>query len=823
MSVSNLIRPAWRSLRRTPAFTLTASLTLIIGIGASVAMFALVNGVLLRPLPYGDPDRLIGTYHEMTIVALPKGNQTAGTYFTYKKFATSIEAIGVYQSSAANVSEPGGASEPQRIGSATITASIIPVLRVSPLVGRNFTDTEDAPRGPNVALISEGLWRSRFGADPRILGRTLEVNGRTREIVGVMPARFRFPTAETQIWMPLQLDPNNQFPGGFNYDGIARLRPGVSVADATRDFKAVLPRFVEVSPYLAPNVPTKLLFDQAKPVPLLVPLKDDVTGGIAKTLWIVAAAAIVVLLVACANVTNLILVRADGRQRELAVREALGAGRGRVMAYFLAESVVVTAVAGAVGLALATVVIRLLATNGPSTIPRLAEVRIDLPTLGFALAVSVIVAIVCSVVPALRIGRVDLSYALREGGRGGTAGRARQRIRSTLVAAQIALALVALASSGLLLRTFQRLNAVKPGFDMERLATFWVALPGTRYPNDTASSRFYSQLLERVRSLPGVTGAGISSRLPLMRNGMSQDPFYPENDASYATKIPPLQLYTTVDGGYFRAMGIPLIAGKTFERAEAQRPGEAIISRATAIHFYRDSTGQRVIGKRFTKLPNGAWYTIIGVVGDTRDTSLAGPVSQTVYFAQAPAPGYYDARWTMALVVRTAGEPTEITSAVQRVVRELDPGLPLFQVRAMTAVAAASIAQLSFTILVLGAAALVTLVLGAIGLYGVMAYVVSLRTRELAVRIALGATPGAVVRMLTTQGVAVTGLGIAGGLVLFVLVARALRSMLFGVAATDPVTLAGASLLLVAIAALASWLPARRTSRVDPADVLRAE
>jgi putative ABC transport system permease protein len=337
--------------------------------------------------------------------------------------------------------------------------------------------------------------------------------------------------------------------------------------------------------------------------------------------------------------------------------------------------------------------------------------------------------------------------------------------------------------------------------------------------------RFYSQLLDRVRGLPGVTDAGISSRLPLLNHGMSQDPLYPEDDASYATKIPPLQLYTTTDGGYFRAMRIPLIAGKTFDRLDVQRSNEAIISRQTAIQFWKDSTGQQALGKRFRELPKAPWFTVIGVVGDTRDTSLASPASLVVYRPETISVDQFGGQTqsTMSLVVRTAGEPTTIVPAVQRVVRELDPGLPLFDVRTMRDVAAASMAQLSFTILVLGAAALVTLVLGAVGLYGVMAYVVSLRTRELAVRIALGATPSAIVRMLTAQGVLVTAVGVGGGLALFVFVARALRSLLFGVAPTDPVTLAGASALLVAIAALASWLPARRTSRVDPADVLRAE
>jgi predicted permease len=399
-------------------------------------------------------------------------------------------------------------------------------------------------------------------------------------------------------------------------------------------------------------------------------------------------------------------------------------------------------------------------------------------------------------------------------------------VRATLVAAQIALALVALASSGLLLRTFQRLNAVKPGFEPAGLATFWVALPGARYQSDTSAVRFYSLLLDRVRALPGVKDVGITSRLPFESNGWSQDPFYPEDDlASYADRIPPLNFYTTIDGGYFHAMGIPLIAGKTFDQLALQRSDEAIISRATAAQFWKDSTGQRAIGKRFRELPNGPWTTVIGVVGDTRDSSLAAPPSMVVYRPEALSLRQSDGptRWTMALVVRTGSEPAAITSAVQRAVRELDPSLPLFDVRSMSDVTAASMAQLSFTILVLGAAAIVTLLLGAVGLYGVMAYVVSLRTRELAVRIALGATPGSVIRMLTQQGMMVTGFGIAGGLVLFVIVARALKSLLFGVASTDPLTLVSASLLLMGIAALASWLPARRTSRVDPADVLRAE
>jgi predicted permease len=819
------LKPAWRSLRRSPAFTITASMTLVIGIAASVAMFALINTVLLQPLPYEKSDQLVAARHDLPGVNIVNGNQTAGTYFTYKKLARSIADIGVYQEGAVNLSDPRAGSDPQRVTSAWMTASMIPLLGVSPLLGRSFADAEDLPNGQLVVLISEGMWRSRFAADPQILGRALEIAGRSREIIGVMPSRFRFPNADTRVWLPLQLDPNEQFPGGFNYEGIARLKPGVSLAAARQDFTSVLPRIVELFPNMAPGVPSQMLLDQARPIPVIVPLKLDVTGRISRTLWIVAAAAVLVLLVACANVTNLMLVRADARQRELAVREAIGAGRGRVLAHFLAESALVTAIAGAIATGLAAVAIRLLVRSAPTGIPRLAEVRIDLTTIAFSVAICALVTLACSVIPSLRIGRIHLLSALREGGRGGTASKVQQRVRGALVAAQIALALVALGGSGLLIRTFLQLNAVRPGFNPQNVATFWVSLPSVRYPNDTVVSRFYIQLLDRAAALPGVQAVGVASRLPLLSSGMNQNPFYPEGDRSYANKIPPLQIYTTTDGGYFKAMEIPLLAGRTFNRLDTQRADEAIISQATALQFWKDSTGRNAIGKRFTDLPGGRWYTIVGVVGNTRDTSLAAPPSGTVYFPEAPGSTEFNSQShnTMALVVRTVGDPVTITTAVQRMVKELDPTLPLFDVRPMRGVFAASIAQLSFTIMLLGVAAIVTLLLGAIGLYGVMAYVVALRTRELGVRIALGASPRSIVGMLTSQGVLLTGVGIGAGLLLFFFVARTLRTLLFGVAPTDPITLAAASLLLVAVAALASWIPARRTSLLDPADVMRAE
>lgn len=823
MSAFLAVRHAWRSLRRTPVFTVTAALTLVIGLGASIAIFAIVNGVLLRPLPYGNADRLVGAWHDLSAVNISKGNQTSSTYRTYKRLARSIEGIGIYEEGAVNVSGAGGIGEPQRVSAAFLTADLLPLLEVTPLVGRTFTAEEDLPEGPQVIVISEGMWRSRFGGSSQVLGSTLDVGGVTRQIVGVMPSRFRFPSAETQMWLPLRLAAQDQ--GGFNYNAIARLKPGITIEDAEREFKQVLPRILELYPMFAPGVSTQMLMDQAKPVPFLEPMHEDVVGGIARTLWMVAAAAGLVLLVACANVANLILVRADGRQRELAVREALGAGRARVMTHFLAESAVLTALAGLVGLGVAWVVVRALVASGPVQIPRLAEVRIDVATVLFAAVSSMLVAVLCSVIPALRIGRIHLLTALREGGRGGTAGRAQHRLRAALVAAQIAIALMVLAGSGLLLRSFQQLSAVKPGFNPENVSTLWLSLPSGRYANDSAVVRFYDQLLTRVAALPGVLDAGMTSRLPLRQIGMNQNPLYPEGDASFVDRIPPLQLYTTTDGGYFRTMGIPLIAGRVFDRMDTQRFDEAIISRRTAEQFWKDSTGQAAIGKRFQSLPGEPFYTVIGVVGDVRDTSLATLPVQTVYFPQVAgaAATFAPAKSTMAVAVRSTLDHGSVTSSVQRIVRELDPTLPTFEVQSMPAVFRASMAQLRFIMLILGAAAGVTLVLGAIGLYGVMAYAVTLRVRELGVRIALGAQPRSVARMMTRQGIGLCVLGVIGGLLLFGLVARFLRAFLYGVAPGDPLTLVAASLLLVAIAALASWVPARRASRVDPADALRAE
>jgi putative ABC transport system permease protein len=818
------LRQAVRSLGRSPAFTIPATLALAIGIGSSAAIFAVVYGVLLRPLPYGHPDRLVGAWHDLEAYGMMRVEQTVSTYYTYRQLAHTIEGIGVYREGEVNVAEPGAAGQPQRVISASISATLTPVLEVAPILGRAFTDADDRRGAPPVVLVDEGLWRTRFGADPGILGHRLDVNGVSREIVGVMPARFRFPAPATQLWIPIQLDPLDPPGAGFEYGAVARLKPGVTIAEAERDFGVVLPRAAEIVPKFVSGLSTQQIMNQVRPKPSLVPLRDDVTGKIAGTLWMVAAAAALVLLVASANVANLTLVRADAHQREVAVREALGAGRGRMMLHVFAESAVVAAGAAVLGLGAAAMVVRSLVGAGPAGIPRLTEVRIDAGTVLFTLAITALVAVACGIFPASRVGRARLPLG-RASSRGGTALRTQHRLRGGLVAAQIALGLVVLAGSGLLLRTFVRLHAVHPGFEPERVSTFWVYVPAARLQDEAAVVGFYARLVDRVSALPGVEVVGLTSHVPLELHGGDQNPLYPEDDASYATRLPPLEIFAATNGDYFRAMGIPLLAGRTFDRLDSQREGDAIVSRSTAQFFWKDSTGVAALGKRFRPLPTSRLYTVIGVVGDTVDTALADPPSRAVYVPETAEAGggFLQTRRGMALVVRTTDERTPIASDVRRAVRDLDPTLPTFDVRSMTAVLSAATAQLTFVILILGGAATATLILGAVGLYGVLAYVVALRRRELGIRMALGASPWAVAGAIARYGLALAGIGIVLGLAIFAVVARFLGAQLFGVSASDPATLGGSALMLVAIALLASWAPARRAARVAPADALRAE
>ena len=812
-----------RSLRRSPTFTATVLLTLATGIGASAAIFTLVNDVVIRPLPYGRPSELVSVSTDMPALGFRNAGITPGMFYTYQRLARSFDGITVYRKTSTNANDPAGVGEPERFPIGYVSGNFMALFRVPAEVGRVLSDADDQPSAPKVMVISDALWHSRFGGDARVIGKHLIAGGADREIVGVMPSSFRVPEDKTQAWLPLQLDPSASWLGGFNSEAYARLRPGVSVAAATRDLMATLPRAKELFPLIAPGVTATLLFEQAKPVPTVTPLRDTIVGGVASTLWLVAAAAGLVLLVMCANVANLMLVRVEGRRQELAIRVAIGASRWRVISYFLIECLLLAGVAAALGLAAATAGVRLLVSASPIGIPRLTEVRVDWATVLFVGLASIVVAAACAIPSAVRAIRGGLA-ALRESGRGATAGRSRIGARSALVGFQMALALVALMASALLLRSVARLHAVRPGFDATGVATLWVTAPVVRYPKDTAVDRFHSALLARVRGLPGVTDAGFSTSLPL-GSGHNSDPLYVEGSRDLSKTIPPLQFYAAADAGFFRALKIPLVAGRTFGALETQRWNEAVVSRETAKRMFGDSTGTTVVGKRFQILPNGPFYTVIGVIGSVRDTSLTMPPAMSVYVAPVASGDSVEGQntRTAALVARTTGDVEATTRAMRRIVHDVDPTLPTFDTKPMGDLVSASTARQTFLLVVLTIAAGVTLLLGVVGLYGAIAFVVSLRRRELGLRIALGATPGAVAMMVARRGLTLSIVGIGFGGALAIVATRFLRTFLFEVAPFDPLAFAASAGVLAACAIAASWVPARRAARVDPAMALRAE
>ena len=812
------LRHALRSLRRTPVFTATVILTLTLGVGAVAAMFAIVYGVLLSPLPYGNPDRLISVSLQANDVR--RMQQPPAVYFTYTRAARSLSEIGFYRTGNANIWTEGGGDAPERVTATWVTASVIPLLQATPILGRTFSPEEERAGGPNVAVLSESVWRTRFNGARDVIGKTLIANSVPRQIIGVMPNAFHFPAADTRVWLPARIDPSGRVVGDFAYSGVARLAPDATIEQAQRELSRILPQVAEAFPRLESGTPTSEWLADVKPTPALASLRDEVTSEIARTLWMLGAAAALVLLVAWANVSNLMLIRADGRQLELSVREALGASRLRIVTRFLGESVVLSAVSAGLAMLAAWGAVRALVALGPAGVPRIAELRLGLTSVVFVIVVAALGAIICAAVPAIRIRRTNLSINLRDGGRSGTAGKTRQRIRASIASLQIAVALVVAAGSALLLGTFHRLYQERPGFDATNVMTVWTQLPFARY-GDSASVAFYGRFVESVRQLPGVRDAGLTMRLPLGAGETLERSFRVEG-SERAVSVPA----NVVDDGYFATMKVPVVAGRSFQRLGVQRDGDIVLSKRAAATIFGDASGVSVVGRRLTMLPSGPSYTVVGVVGDVRDRDLATAPTSMVYLPQAVPTDRRtqpDARRTLALVVRTAGSPGAVVASVRQVVRDLDQTVPIFNVESMDDVVRASTARLSLTLVIMAAAAAITLLLGAIGLYGVMGYMVALRTREFGVRVALGADPRHIAQAVATRGLRLTAAGIAAGFVLYAIAAPFFRTFLYGVTASDPFTLGGVTLALVATGAIASWFPARRAARVDPAEALRAD
>ncbi|HEX9636016.1 MAG TPA: ABC transporter permease [Acidobacteriota bacterium] len=811
----NEIRHALRRLTARPGFTVVCILTLGLGIGVNVAIFALVYGVIMRPLPYPQPERLVSISHQAPALHLDDMEISAPLYLRYREQAGSFVDIAMIADG--RISLTGGAGEPQRLRYGLITPSTFRVFGLAPLVGRPFGPRDSKPGAAPVVLISERLWRGRFGAAPAILGRSLEVDGTPREVVGVMPAAFEIPDPEADLWMPFIYDREQHPLGRFEGACIARLKPEATVATARADLKRFTDGIVEQFPE-----------ERAAPVlrsagfqPIVRPLLDEIIGEVRQALLVLLGGVGFVLLMACSNVANLFLVRAERRQRELAVRSALGASRAQLLAGFMIEGLLLALAAGAASVLLARLGIGTLIPLAPEGIPRLHSVELGAPVLIFALALALLSALLFAFLPLLSFAKTDLMSALRESG-WGLSGSARTRLRRYLVVAQFALSMVLLIGAGLMVRSFRELSRVDPGFDPQRALSLRLSLPAGRYAGPAEIAAFVDRVVEQVEALPGVEAAGAVSLIPL--GGSASGAGHALEDFPIGEdQVPPVFFDYEASPGYLRAMGLKLIAGRWFEPRDHQRPGEvAVISASLAKRFWPDASP---LGRRLQpgRPESDQWYTIVGVVGDVHHFGLQEEPSDSVYYPMVRREQDGGIGGNLTLVLRTQVAPETLSQAARAALWKLDPNIPIDHVMTLERLVAEAGAPMAFSMLLLLIAAALALILGGIGLYGVISFVVGQRTQEIGVRMALGAQPQRVHRMILWDGLKVAWPGIAIGLAASLALTRIMKSLLYGVSPLDLWTFALVPLVLTALALGASLLPARRAARVDPAIALRAE
>ena len=816
------LRYTLRKLRRAPLFSAVAVLTLAVGIGSTAAIFSVVHGVLLRPLPYAEPDALVGVWHTAPGLGFDEVNQSPALHFYYAEHARSFESVGMWDNGTVTVT---GLAEPEVVPSMSVTHRTLPLLGVTPALGRTFSEAEDTPDGPQAVVLSHGFWQRRFGGAADVLGRALSVNGVSREIVGVLPEGFTFMANDTDLYLPFRFDRGDVTVGNFSYQGIARLAEGATLDQANEEVARMVPLATEAYP----GGLTLEILEQARFGPSVRPLKQDVVGDVGSVLWVLLGTVGIILLIACANVANLFLVRTEGRHREMAVRAALGAGRGGIAGQLVLESVVLGIFGGALGLALAWAGLEIIVAMGPEALPRLHEIGIDPTVLGFTFMTSVLAGLAFGAFPALRIQAADLVTSLKEGGRGGGAGRERHRARNTLVVAQVALALVLLTGSGLMIRSFQALQAVEPGFSApEEVLTFRVAIPEAEIAAPEQVALAHQRILRSLEGLPGVASATMSSSV-VMDGWDSSDALEVEANPGAPGQIPPIRRYKFLAPGYFQTLGNHIVAGRDFTWTDIENRNRVVIlSEALARAEFGSasaSLGERV---RQGLDADGDWYEVVGVAADERDDGMAADPVPTVYWPQVTedfwgAAGTFTLR-SMAYALRVrSGDPTALLEPTRHAVWAVNPNLPLARVATLDELAARSMARTSFTLVMLGIASGVALFLGIVGIYGVISYIVAQRTREIGVRMALGAERAAVTRMVLRQALLLAVAGVGIGVVAAAFSTRLMSSLLFGVSPLDPVTFASVAALLAAVALMAGYLPARRASAVDPVEALRSE
>ncbi|HYL72762.1 MAG TPA: ABC transporter permease [Bryobacteraceae bacterium] len=794
------IRFALRTFLKSPGFTVVAILALGLGIGANAALFTVINTVLLKPLPYQQPERLVRVYETF----LPKGFGSVSTpnFVDWRKQNHVFERLEAFSTGSINLQ---GDAQPERIPLSTGTAGMFEILGAKPLQGRTFLSDEDQPGKPDVAVISERLWRRRFSADPKLLGSTLTLDGKATTVIGIMPASFQFPpgSVTVDIWMPLQFSQNNLAQRGSHWMAVlGRLKPGVTLDGAAADMKQV-----------AANLAQQYPGNQKGRSVLISSLQDVLVGGVRPALLVLMGSVGFVLLIACANVANLLLARAASRKKEVAVRAAMGASRARLIRQFLTESIMLALAGGVLGAFLGDEGVQALVYLASRQIPRATEVHLDGTVFLFLLGICLFAGIIFGLVPAFQSARDDLQEGLREGGRSGVGGRGAQ-FRNALVVTEFALALVLLIGAGLLLRTFLALNATDSGIVTRGVLVMSVSVPDGKYPNKSMWQRFYEPALNQIRELPGVRGAGMISLLPLQTWG-TNGTFGIDNRPQGEPGHQPFAEYRVISPGYFQALGIAILKGRDVTSQDsASAPARIVINDALARRYFpgEDPIGHKIVW-------NGP-CTIVGVAGNTRQAGLSADPLPELYFPAAQAGNGISG---MTLVISTNVEPSSMTHAVESAIRTVDPSQPVFGVKTMERVITDSLSNQRLYAWLLGVFAGLALVLASAGIYGVMSYLVTQRTQEFGVRMALGASTGDVLRMVLRQALVLIALGVAIGLGGAFAVTRVLANFLFGVKPIDLATFAAVSAILIAVALIATYLPALRATKVDPMVALRYE
>jgi predicted permease len=818
------LRHAVRNLARTPGFALVTILTLALGIGANTAIFSVVNAVILRPLGYPQPEQLVYISSQFPQMGFDQFWVSPPEFLEFQERTHTFSVVGAFSTGQANLTAP---DRPRRVNAGQASADLFKALGVSAQYGRTFDAAETRPNGPRVTILSNEVWKSAFGGSPNVLGSDVEINGVRRTVIGIMPPQFDVADGHIEVWNPLVIDPANRTQGRgshFLYL-IGRLAPGATLATANAELNTVLGGWR--ASIQSPADPMRGMHapDPERHRLRLDPLQAQVVGSARTAVFVLQGAVVFVLLIACANLANLLLARAESRHKEFAVRAALGAGRGRLLRQFMVEGCVLSCIGAALGLGVAIGGVRALIAAYPDSLPRSAEVTLDLGVLAFTLVIGLVTGAVFGLAPLLHLGAEATSLALKEGGTRSTAAAGRNRVRRGLVAAEVALAVALVIGAGLLLRTVMNLANVDSGFTRGQLVTFGVTLPNATYAKPDQVKGFYARLLDQLRTTPGVQSVAAMTGLPPLRQVNANDTDIEGYKAPPEGPFSNVDYYNTVTVGYVETMGIPVVEGRPFQPTDLNIP-VVLINQTMARTFYKE---QSAIGRRVRPSApadaNVPWFTIVGVLKDVKQGGVDKKTGTELYFnfeqLFSNGPGF--GIGTMNVVMRTTQSPEALSAAIRQTVASLDPTLPIVKLRTVDDVFSESISRPRLLAQLLGIFAGLALLLAAIGSYGVLSYMVTERRREIGIRMALGADRASVLRMVLGQGLRLTVFGVLGGLTAAFALNRLIASLLFGVKPTDPATIGGVVMLIVGVALVACYLPARGATRVDPMIVLRDE